>query len=142
MPAQNIVIDTNVVVSAVRSRQGASSKLLSLMGTNLFEFHLSVPLVLEYEEVLQRQQPFHGLSDEDIFRFVDALCNLGIKHEIYYLWRPQLKDFKDDFILELAIAARCEAIVTFNLKDFVGIEPFGLRVLTPQSFLTEIGGLS
>jgi putative PIN family toxin of toxin-antitoxin system len=140
MPIQ-IVIDTNVFVSALRSRKGASFALLSLVGTNeQFEINLSVPLVLEYEDVANRQRSTHGLSGEDIRDIIDYLCTVGNRRKIYFLWRPYLKDPKDDMVLELAVEARCEYIVSFNKKDFQGVERFGLRVLTPQEFLRKIGG--
>jgi predicted nucleic acid-binding protein len=75
-PAQ-IVIDTNVVLAAQRSTRGASAKLMSLIGAGLFEIHVSVPLVLEYEEVLLRQRASLGLTHEDVTHLVDALCALA-----------------------------------------------------------------
>ena len=58
---------------------------------------------------------------------------------MFYLWRPTLRDSNDDLVLELAVAADCDAIVTFNQRDFAGVEQFGLRVVTPGEFLKEIG---
>jgi putative PIN family toxin of toxin-antitoxin system len=136
-----IVLDTNVIIAAQRSQRGASAKLMSLIGTDRFEFHLSVPLVLEYEEVLLRQRVSLGLSPEDVTDLVDALCALGQHHKIYFLWRPYLRDAKDELVLDLAVAAECDYIVTHNLKDFVGTEKFGIRVLAPKTFLGEIGEL-
>ena len=63
---------------------------------------------------------------------------LAAVQAIYFLWRPFLRDAGDDMVLEVAVAARCTAIVTFNGKDFVGVEPFGLRVLTPHQFLKQL----
>jgi predicted nucleic acid-binding protein len=56
MAVPGIVLDTNVIIAAQRSRRGASAKLMTLVGTGRFEVHLSVPLVLEYEDVLRRQK--------------------------------------------------------------------------------------
>ncbi len=58
-----------------------------------------------------------------------------------YQWRPLLKDPKDDMVLELAVAAQCDWIVTFNKRDFVGAEQFGIQIATPREFLWTIGGL-
>ncbi|HEX9731443.1 MAG TPA: PIN domain-containing protein [Thermoanaerobaculia bacterium] len=96
MPIPQIVIDTNVFISAQRSRRGAASKLLSLVGTGLFEVHISVPLVLEYEDVLLRQHQELGLTPEDVGDVIDALCALAAPHEIFFLWRPFLRDPKDE----------------------------------------------
>jgi len=114
---------------------------MSLIGTGRFDIHLSVPLVLEYEEVLLRQRKTLGLSQQDVTDLVDALCALAHHHKIHYLWRPYLRDAKDEMILELAVAAQCDGIVTYNKQDFAGVEQFGLRVLDPKTFLQEIGEL-
>lgn len=140
MKLPRIVLDTNVLVSALRSSQGASFKLVSLIGKKKFSLHLSVPLVLEYEEVLLRTKP-DVLSTQDIEDFLDYLCRVGEPHEIFYLWRPFLRDADDDMVLELAVNAMCSHIVTFNSKDFAGSEQFGLKVVTPPEFLGEIGAI-
>ncbi len=139
MAIPQIVLDTNVLISAQHSRHGASSKLLSLLGTGQFEVHLSVPLVLEYEAVLMRYRLELGLTQDDVTDLVDALCALSTHHEIYYLWRPYLRDPADEFVLDLAVAARCDHIITFNQRDFAGTERFGIRVITPGEFLKLIG---
>lgn len=134
----NIVIDTNVIIAALRSRRGGSNKLLSLVGTKKFEIHDSVALILEYEEVLQRQRKELGLSEEEISLFIDSLCALAHHHQIYFLWRPYLADVDDDLVLELAVSANCEYIVTHNVRDFEGSERFGVQAITPKEFLQMI----
>ena len=141
MSLPQIVLDTNVVVSAQRSRRGASSKLLALVGTGAFDVHLSVPLVLEYEAVPTRQRIDLGLTPRDVEDVLDALCSLGVPHRIYYLWRPYLRDAGDEHVLELAVAARCDAIITHNVRDFAGAERFGVRVVGPRTFLQTIGAI-
>lgn len=138
MGIPNIVIDTNVVIAALRSKRGASSKLLSLIGTQKYEIHDSVPLVLEYEDVIQRQREEVGLSQSDVSALIDSLCALAHHHEIFFLWRPTLSDANDELILELAVSARCDYIVTHNLTDFKGVDKFGIKVVTPGMFLTII----
>ena len=137
----SIVIDTNVIISTQRSKRGASAKLMSLIGTGCFEIHLSVALALEYEDVLCRQSSVLRLTQEDVTDLIDALCALSHHHKIHFLWRPQLHDAGDELVLELAVAARCSYIVTYNRKDFAGAEKFGLKVVTPKAFLQEIGEL-
>ena len=78
--APNIVIDTNVILAALRSGRGASNKLLSLVGTQKFEIHDSVALILEYEEVLQRQRNELGLSEDEVSIFIDSLCAMAHHH--------------------------------------------------------------
>jgi putative PIN family toxin of toxin-antitoxin system len=138
MEKLNIVIDTNVIVSSLRSRQGASFKLISLIDENLFEFNISVPLILEYEDVLYRDLDEMFFSKSDINDFLDYLCKVGKKRKVFFLWRPFLKDPKDDMILELAIESNSEYIITYNKKDFVGINKFGKEVLTPSEFIKKL----
>jgi putative PIN family toxin of toxin-antitoxin system len=134
-----IVIDTCVLVSALKSKQGASYKILSLINANKFSFHISTALVLEYEDVLKRLRLKLNLTTLDIDKLLDILCLLGNKQQVYFQWRPLLNDEKDDFVGELAVNAKVDAIVTHNIKDFQNIKKFGVQVLTPQGFLRQIG---
>lgn len=138
MKKLSVVIDTNVIVSALRSKQGASFKLISLIVKNLFEFSISVPLVLEYESVLRRHLDEKLYSDSDLNDFLNFLCKVGNKRKVYFLWRPFLKDPKDDMVLELAIESNCDYIITFNKRDFVGISKFGKVALTPSEFIKKL----
>jgi len=133
-----IVIDTNVLVAALRSRRGASFKLLSFLPNDKFSIFISVPLVLEYEDALMRLES-SAITEQDIRDFVDFLCEIGHHQIIFFLWRPFLPDQSDDHVLEVAVAAGCDAIVTYNKRDFKGIERFGLRILDPRELLSEIG---
>ena len=134
-----VVLDTNVLVAALRSNRGASFRLLSEVDSGLFEVCLSVPLVLEYEAVLFRQARAIGLSRTDIGDVLDYICSVARRQPIFFLWRPQLRDPSDDMVLELAVAAGCRFIVTFNTRDFGSARSFSLRVLTPREFLKTIG---
>ena len=137
-----IVIDTNVFLSALRSDKGASFLLLMLVGqSSLFDFNLSVPLALEYEDVAKRPGLVPSLSMQAIDDILDYLCSVAQRRTIFFLWRPFLKDLKDDMVLELAVEAQCDYIVTFNRKDFVGSDRFGVTVVTPQEFLRKIGAI-
>ena len=137
-----IVIDTNVFVSALRSQYGASYKLFTLLDSGKFETHLSVPLAIEYEEAGKRLVGRKSdLKTTDIDDILDYVCSIAQRRKVYYLWRPFLADPKDDMILELAVSAGCEVIVTYNKGDFEGVHQFGIRTLTSQEFLREIGEL-
>ena len=139
MNRPSIVIDTNVVIPALRSRFGAAHRLIMLSGTGRFDMNRSVPLVLEYESVAMRQAAELVLEPETIDEIIGYLCSIALRHRIHYLWRPVLPDPKDDMVLEVAVAGGCESIVTFNERDFREAERFGIRVITPLAFLREIG---
>lgn len=102
---------------------------------------VSVPLVLEYESVAKRQAKAAGLSPRDVDIVLDYLCSVAVAKKVFYLWRPILKDPKDDMLLELAVAGGCKYIVTFNAADFAGSERFGIQIVTPREFLAMIGEL-
>ena len=142
MAAPRVVLDTNVVVAGLRSRQGASFRLLSEVGRGKFEIALSVPLVLEYEDALLRHAPATGLSRRDMDAILDYFCSVGHLQSIFFLWRPLLPDPKDDLVLELAVAAGCRTVVTFNVRDFRGAEGLGVSAQRPGEFLKAIGVLS
>jgi putative PIN family toxin of toxin-antitoxin system len=140
-PAQ-IVIDTNVFVAALRSHYGASYRLFMLLDSGKFEVSLSVPLAIEYEEASkQLVTKKSDLKAKDIDDILDYICAVAHRRKVYYLWRPLLTDPKDDMVPELAVSARCEIIVTYNKDDFKGVEQFGIRAITAQEFLQEIGEL-
>lgn len=141
MATPQIVIDTNVVVTSLRSQRGASSKLLSLIGTGRFDIHVSVPLILEYEAALLRNRADFALTQDDVTDVVDALCAFAKHQRIYFLWRPYLRDRNDEMVLELAVAAGCGYIVTYNQRDFRGADRFGVRAIDSRTFLREIGEL-
>lgn len=133
-----VVLATNVLVAAVRSRRGASFQVLSRIGTGEFDIAVSVPLVLEYEDALLRQLGTTALDHDDVESIVDYVCDVAIRQDIFFLWRPQLRDPGDDLVLEIAVAADCGAIVTHNVRDFSGAERFGIQILTPSAFLAEL----
>lgn len=126
-------------MSGLQSRNGFSFKLLSIIDDERFQVFLSVPLLLEYEEVSKRNKSKIKLEKTDIDSVLDYFCSIADKRKIFYLWRPYLKDPKDDMILELAVESECDYIITFNKKDFEGIERFGLKAITPKKFLEIIG---
>jgi putative PIN family toxin of toxin-antitoxin system len=138
MARPEIVIDTNVMVAGLRSKSGASFRLLQAIATGTFGINVSVPLVLEYEDVLLRPDTAIPLPQQALEAVIDYHCATARHHEIFFLWRPFLPDPKDDMVLELAVAARCTRIVTFNKRDFRGVEQFGINVRTPAEFLSEV----
>lgn len=132
-----VVLDTSVLVAAWRSRDGVSFTLFERLRDDEFEIAVSVPLVLEYEAVLLRHL-VAGLGRDDVEAFVDYLCARGHRQTVFYLWRPLLNDPADDMVVEVAVAASCNAIVTHNIKDFKRAKDLGLAVLTPGEFLVSL----
>jgi len=104
--------------------------------------NVSVPLVFEFEEAAKRECARGDLTDARIDAILDYLCAKASRREIFYLWRPFLRDPDDDLVLELAVESRCDFIITFNTRNFAGAERFGIRVVTPREFLKELREVS
>ena len=137
--SQRVVIDTNVIISGLRSRKGASFRILEMIGSAQFEITLSVPLALEYEEVAKRQSEELGLTLADADVLIEYWCRIAHLQAIHFLWRPVLRDIEDDHVLELAVEAGCALIVTHNVRDFAGSETFGITAIRPGEFLRRMG---
>lgn len=135
-----IVIDTNVLLSALFSNRGGSFKLLESLVLKAEDgyFHsvVSVPLVLEFEEVLLRpknMQKYPHFNNNDIKLIIADLIAISHRTKLHFLWRPFLKDSFDDKVLETAVNGKADAIITFNIKDFEGVKKhFNIEILTPS----------
>lgn len=79
------------------------------------------------------------LDSVDIDAVLDFVLSKSRIRKIYFLWRPFLRDLKDDHLLEVAVASNSKYIVTFNVNDFRGIEKFGVKAVTPQEYLKLTG---
>ena len=136
-----VVIDTNVLVAATRSRNGASHALLSRLPDKRFVPAVSVPLFLEYRAVLLRGENLLGRPASQAEGFLDFFLSASHLQEIFYTWRPVLPDPGDDMLLELAVAAGAKIVVTHNLRDFRGTEKWGVAAMTPSDFLNQLARL-
>jgi len=134
---KRIVLDTNIFVAGLRSRNGASFALLRLIALRQVKPLVSTALFLEYEAVLKRpeQLAIHGFSVTEIDRMMGEFAALCEPVDVHFLWRPQLADIQDEMVLEAAINGRADALVTHNLRDFAPAARFGMPVLTPAAFL-------
>lgn len=130
------MLDTNVLVAAVRSRRGASFALLEHLGGEAFDVAVSVPLVLEYEDALLRHRGL--LTTSDVGDILDYICSVARQQQVFFLWRPLLRDPKDDMVAEVAVAAGADAIITHNHRDFSGVVRLGPKVWSPQQLLARI----
>lgn len=134
------VLDTNILISARRSRTGASNMLLHAVDQKTFQMLVSVPLFLEYEAVLTRPEHLRatGLAAETVAGFLNYLAEIVEPVRLHYLWRPQLGDVADEMVLETAINGRANCIVTFNGGHFGAAIRFGVQVVTPGEMMRRI----
>lgn len=137
----NYVLDTNVLVAAVRSPGGASAEILRRVLQGQVSALCSVPLFMEYEAVVLRPEHLTaaGAQAHDVVNLLDVLAGVVTRVEIQFLWRPQLRDANDDLVLELAVNGQglgdSVGIITSNQKDFwPQASKFGVSVMTPRQF--------
>ncbi len=136
-----VVLDTDVIVTALRSVSGGSNAVLVAVADGQLLPLVTPALFLEYEAVLKRpeQRLVHGLDRDAIDRFLSALASACVAVEVSFQWRPQLRDANDEMVLETALNGQADVLVTHNVKDFSGAAAkFGLRVLRPGELLKEI----
>lgn len=133
-----IVLDKNVLVATLRSRNGQSRILVRQVVMGERVAGVSVPLFLEYEAVLTRPENLSafGLSQPEVVAFLDGMAGKLLPIEISFLWRPQLRDPSDEMVLEAAANGSASHLITWNTRDFLPAAPrFGIRVATPAEFL-------
>ena len=136
-----VVLDTSVIVAALRSARGASNALLVLVAEQTIKPLVTSALFLEYEDVLSRAEHrlATGMSEVDIEGFLAAFASAAEGVELHFLWRPQLRDPADEMVLEAAINGQADALVTHDARDFAeAAARFGLRIVTPGELLKEL----
>jgi len=136
-----VVLDTSVVVAALRSQLGAGNAVLRLVANRTLAALVTPPLFLEYEDVLKRpeHQLVHGLPPDAIDEFLAEFAALVVPVEVHFRWRPQSRDPNDEMVLEAAINGQADALVTYNTADFEAAGArFGIAVLTPGQLLRKI----
>ena len=135
------LIDTCVLVSALRSKNGASYLVLQRVLDGQLPIVMHYKLLMEYWDVLTRPTMRPGLvhTEIELERILAALVAIAEDVTVRYLWRPNLRDEKDNFLLEIAIAAQPSTIITHNVRDFgSGDLRFpGVMIKRPQDVLTE-----
>ena len=136
------VLDTDVVIAAMRSRTGASAAIiLAALDTPYLKLLASVPLVLEYEAkcLMPKHRDVAGLDEQQTQRFLTSVIDLMEPITMDYRWRPQLRDPGDEMVLETAINGQADLLITFNLRDY-GDAPkqFGIQALRPADALKRI----
>jgi putative PIN family toxin of toxin-antitoxin system len=134
-----IVVDTNVIVAALRSRKGASHKLVQMVRRgDILRLHLSAAVVLEYEEVLLHELVPDCFGPEEIGAFLDDLILGSVRHARIAAGRPLSSDPDDDSLLELAFTADADCVVTFNKAHLRPAEDIGIDLLTPSELLQQL----
>lgn len=132
------VMDTNVLVSAFRSRCGASFEIFRRLRLGEWTTVVSNHLLFEYEEILKRQAPGLGLSLEDVDEILNAICAGAEEWQLLHGWQPILRDPDDEPLVQLAVESGARVIVTHNVHDLQPATRLGVEVLQPREFLAKL----
>lgn len=136
-----VVLDTSIIVAALRSRFGAANAVVRLVASGRLVPLATPPLFLEYEDVLKRpeQRLVHGLPLDEIDEFMMEFASLIEPVEVHFQWRPQLRDPSDEMVLEAAINGRADALITYNVADFAAAgDRFKIPVIRPADLLKKV----
>ncbi len=134
-----ITLDTSILYQALMSKTGASYFILQQVRNRKIQIALSVPVFLEYQDVLTRDKSLKDfeLTLNDVEKFLRFIAYIGKPFEIYFLLRPNLKDEKDNKLVELAVTSQSDYLITSNIRDFKDAElKFDqLKIITPAEFV-------
>lgn len=136
-----VVLDTDVMVAALRSATGASRRILLAGIDRRISLLLSTTLLFEYEDVLKRENHLDaaGATAGDVDVILDMMASKAELVEMHYLWRPQLSDAADEMVLETAVNGGADFLVTFNARDFGAVpSKFGITVVLPRDLIGRL----
>lgn len=139
MKRYRVILDTNVILAAMRSQTGASHRLLLLIGHPRWQSVVTPAVMYEYEAVARRPGNVPGLSSQEITNVLDLLYHQSHRQMVWFSWRPLSSDPGDEAILEAAIAGGCDFVVSFNERHLRAAREFGIEVLKPAELLKLIG---
>ena len=134
-----IVIDTSVLISALLGSTGASRELIRCCLEGKYQPLMGNTLFLEYESVVFREEIRTKciLTETEILILLESLMHVSLWIDVYYLWRPNLRDESDNHLIELAIAGNAQIIATKNVKDFLNSDFIfpNLSILKPEQII-------
>ena len=139
MKRYRVILDTNVILAAMRSQTGASYRLLLTIGHPQWQSVVTPALMYEYEDVIRRPGNVPGLSPQDITDILDMVYHESHRQLVWFSWRPASPDPGDDLVLDAAVAGGCDFVVSFNERHLRTARELGIEVITPAELLKLIG---
>lgn len=134
-----ITLDTNILYQTLYSNAGASHFIIQKIRTRELQIALSVSVFTEYEDVLSRNKSLmnFNLKKTDIEKFLRFIAYVGKVYEIFFLFRPNLRDESDNKFVELAVTSQSDYLITSNTKDFQNSDLIfdNLKIITPGEFV-------
>ncbi len=134
-----IVVDTNVFIGAIVRDRGLNRELIRRCLLGEYQPLMGTALFLEYESVIERAEIIARcpLNQTEIFDLLAAFLSVSEWINIYYSWRPNLRDEGDNHVMELAVAGNAKIVATNNIRDFKGAELIfpDVLILTPAQII-------
>jgi predicted nucleic acid-binding protein len=131
-------MDTNVLVAAFRSRNGASFELVRRLRFGRWTAVLSNHLLFEYEEILKREAVTLRLNMSDVDQILNAVSARGEEWTLSHSWHPILSDPDDEPLVQLAAESGCRLITTHNIRHLAPASHLKIEVLKPAEFLVRV----
>lgn len=135
-----VVLDTNILFAAAGSATGASNLVLRYVAAGRLVPMATTAVFLEYADVLSR--PLTAVqtkrTTDELMTFLDDIASQCVPVKVWWSFRPGVRDPKDEAVMEAAFNGMAECIVTHNVRDFVGAERFGVKIVTPGELLRSI----
>jgi uncharacterized protein len=140
--APTIVVDTNVLVGALLGPTGPHRSVVRHCFRGLARPVIATALLNEYRDVWSRPEVWVRCRIDADRRqaFLEDFVSMCTWVDVYYRWRPNLRDEGDNHLVDLAVAGGAAYIVTNNLRDFAGAElrfP-AIRVVGSEQMLREL----
>ena len=135
----NVVVDTSILISALIGSKGPSREILRKCLMGIYNPLISNALFTEYEDVSNRERIIKlcSISHEERRALLNAYYSQCHWVSIHYLWRPNIKDEGDNFLIELAVAGNAQYIITNNINDFKNpqLKFSTIKIVTPEQLL-------
>jgi putative PIN family toxin of toxin-antitoxin system len=138
-----LVLDTSVLIAALRSPSGASAAVLRLILREKLSLLMSLAIAYEYRDVAFRPEQlfYSSLSMQEVQAVLEELESISEAIEISIRYRPLSSDPNDDLVLELAINGKADTIVTNNIRHLrQPAAAFGIDVVDPKTLLRSLAG--
>ena len=129
-----VVLDTNILVSALLKHQSIPGQILNNLLLGEFTLLVDHRILEEYREVLRRPKlKIDEVLVDEVMAYIDRFGEFIVAAPLSL----KVKDRDDLPFMEVALSGKADVLVTGNIKDYAKV-PDDLKVVTPNQFLRKI----